>query len=70
MSSVRGQIAGWNGNPSDEECESLHAGKDMFKWRTVGQYLDCLDRNHTAVNVAVLVPQVKIISNPFPVFPS
>lgn len=29
----------------------------MFEWRTVGEYLDCLERNKTATNVAMLVPQ-------------
>jgi N-acyl-D-amino-acid deacylase len=60
MTSVRRQIAGWNGNPSDEECATLHAGVGMFEWRTVGEYMDCLDRNGTAVNVGVLVPQVSL----------
>lgn len=55
---VRSQIAAWNGNPSDEECASLHPGVGMFEWRTVGEYLDCLERNGTSTNVAVLVPQV------------
>lgn len=30
----------------------------MFEWETIGGYLDCLERNRTATNVAVLVPQV------------
>lgn len=29
----------------------------MFEWQTVGEYLDCLERNKTATNVATLVPQ-------------
>lgn len=29
----------------------------MFEWETVGEYLDCLERNRTATNVAMLVPQ-------------
>lgn len=29
----------------------------MFEWKTLGGYLDCLERNRTATNVAVLVPQ-------------
>jgi N-acyl-D-aspartate/D-glutamate deacylase len=29
----------------------------MFEWTTIKEYLDCLERNTTATNVAVLVPQ-------------
>lgn len=29
----------------------------MFEWQTLGEYLDCLERNHTTTNVAMLVPQ-------------
>jgi N-acyl-D-amino-acid deacylase len=29
----------------------------MFEWRTLGEYLDCLERNRTATNIAALVPQ-------------
>lgn len=29
----------------------------MFEWQTIGEYLECLERNRTATNVAVLVPQ-------------
>lgn len=29
----------------------------MFEWKTIGQYLDTLERCHTATNVAALVPQ-------------
>ncbi|MFI7003062.1 amidohydrolase family protein [Nocardia sp. NPDC050175] len=43
---VRRQIAGWNGNPSDLD----------FSWRSVGEYLDRLDRGITP-NAAYLVPQ-------------
>ncbi|MGV9677022.1 N-acyl-D-amino-acid deacylase family protein [Nocardia sp. NPDC003482] len=43
---VRRQIAGWNGDP---------AGLD-FSWRTVGEYLERLDRGITP-NAAYLVPQ-------------
>ena len=57
MDAIRAQIAGWNGNPTDEECATLHAGVGMFAWRTVGEYLDTLERNRTATNVAMLVPQ-------------
>ena len=42
-----GQIAGWNGDPPDFD----------FCWRTVGEYLDRLDREGIAVNAAYLVPQ-------------
>lgn len=57
MNAIRAQIAGWNGNPSDEECATTLKGVGMFEWRTVGEYLDTLDRNRTATNVAMLVPQ-------------
>ncbi|RDI65628.1 N-acyl-D-amino-acid deacylase family protein [Nocardia pseudobrasiliensis] len=43
---LRRQIAGWNGNPTDLD----------FSWRTVGEYLDRLDRGITP-NAAYLVPQ-------------
>ena len=43
---LRGQLAGWNDDP---------AGFD-WDWRTVGQYLDRLDRG-IAANAAYLVPQ-------------
>jgi N-acyl-D-amino-acid deacylase len=46
LAEVRTQIAGWNGDGSDVE----------FDWRTVGGYLDRLDRG-IAVNAAYLVPQ-------------
>jgi hypothetical protein len=57
---IRSQIAGWNGNPSDEECAEggVFSGKGLFDWRSIGDYLDCLERNKTATNVAMLVPQV------------
>ncbi|NNH75301.1 D-aminoacylase [Nocardia uniformis] len=42
---VRRQIAGWNGNPDLD-----------FDWRSVGEYLDRLDRGITP-NAAYLVPQ-------------
>ena len=57
---MREQIAGWNGNPSDEECGCGRLeGIGMFQWKSVKEYLDCLERNRTATNVAVLVPQVR-----------
>ncbi|HEX3591932.1 MAG TPA: D-aminoacylase [Pseudonocardiaceae bacterium] len=43
---LREQLAGWNGDPSGFEWD----------WRSVGQYLDRLDRG-IAVNAAYLVPQ-------------
>jgi hypothetical protein len=58
MQAIRDQIAGWNGNPTDDECATTLAGIGMFEWSTVGEYLDCLERNRTATNVAMLVPQV------------
>lgn len=60
MKAVREQITAWNGNPSDEECEpgGIHEGVGLFEWNGIKGYLDCLERNGTATNVAVLVPQV------------
>ena len=61
LTAIRQQIAGWNGNPTDEECapggKGRLAGIGMFEWETVGEYLDCLERNRTATNVCMLVPQ-------------
>ncbi|UQX02727.1 D-aminoacylase [Streptomyces sp. RerS4] len=51
LTGVRAAIAGWNGPGDDVD----------FDWRTVGGYLDRLDRAHggqgIAVNAAYLVPQ-------------
>ncbi|MEV6654186.1 D-aminoacylase [Streptomyces sp. NPDC051219] len=51
LAEVRSQITGWNGDGSDID----------FDWRTVGEYLDRLDRNFegqgVAVNAAYLIPQ-------------
>ena len=57
MRAIQEQIAGWNGNPSDEECQLTLQHIGMFEWRTLGEYLDCLERNKIATNVAALVPQ-------------
>ena len=57
LRAIRDQIAGWNGNPTDEECQTKHAKTGLFEWKTLGEYLDCLQRNRTATNVAMLVPQ-------------
>ncbi|KAL1408705.1 hypothetical protein Q8F55_005518 [Vanrija albida] len=58
MTAIRAQIAGWNGNPSDEECTAPPlASVGMFQWRSIKEYLDTLDRNGPATNVAMLVPQ-------------
>ncbi|MFF5423305.1 MULTISPECIES: amidohydrolase family protein [unclassified Streptomyces] len=46
LAEVRRTITGWNGDGSDLD----------FDWRTVGEYLDRLDRG-IAVNAAYLVPQ-------------
>ncbi|MFF0430248.1 amidohydrolase family protein [Streptomyces sp. NPDC004520] len=51
LDGVRRAITGWNGDGSDVDLD----------WRTVGEYLDRLDRAHggrgIAVNAAYLVPQ-------------
>ena len=57
LRAIREQIAGWNGNPTDGECQTTLKGVGLFEWQTVGEYLDCLERNRTATNVAMLVPQ-------------
>ena len=49
---IRQQIAGWNSKPDDFDWD----------WRTVGEYLDRLDRpdadgNRIATNAAYLIPQ-------------
>ncbi|NBM20250.1 amidohydrolase family protein [Streptomyces sp. GC420] len=50
LGEVRRAIAGWNGGgPEDTDVD--------FDWRTVGEYLDRLDRQGIAVNAAYLVPQ-------------
>ncbi|KAK0250694.1 hypothetical protein LTS09_014243 [Friedmanniomyces endolithicus] len=54
MARIRKQIAGWNGNPKEPA--------DFFdRWRTVGEYLDVLDKGldgkGIATNAAFLVPQ-------------
>ncbi|MBA0051296.1 D-aminoacylase [Streptomyces sp. AJS327] len=50
LDEVRGAITGWNGGgPGDTSLD--------FDWRTVGEYLDRIDRQGTAVNAAYLVPQ-------------
>ncbi|MFF7201697.1 amidohydrolase family protein [Streptomyces sp. NPDC008141] len=49
LDAVRQAITGWNGGgPSDTSVD--------FDWRTVGEYLDRLDRG-VAVNAAYLIPQ-------------
>ncbi|MEX0168610.1 N-acyl-D-amino-acid deacylase family protein [Streptomyces sp. LMG1-1-1.1] len=51
LAEVRRAITGWNGDGSDVDLD----------WRTIGEYLDRLDRAHggrgIAVNAAYLVPQ-------------
>lgn len=49
MARIRRQIAGWNGNPSTPGF--------FDRWRSVKEYLDLLDQEKTATNVAYLVPQ-------------
>ncbi|SCK26561.1 amidohydrolase family protein [Streptomyces sp. WMMB 322] len=53
LEEVRSAISGWNGSPpGDTSPDALD-----FDWRTVGEYLDRIDRQGTAVNAAYLVPQ-------------
>ncbi|AXK33743.1 D-aminoacylase [Streptomyces armeniacus] len=47
LDAVRQAITGWNGDGSDID----------FDWRSVGGYLDRLDRQGIAVNAAYLIPQ-------------
>ncbi|MCT2592025.1 D-aminoacylase [Streptomyces sp. N2-109] len=47
LAGVRRAITGWNGDGGDID----------FDWRTVGGYLDRLDRQGIAVNAAYLIPQ-------------
>ncbi|MGC4949952.1 N-acyl-D-amino-acid deacylase family protein [Streptomyces sp. DT224] len=47
LAEVRRSISGWNGGGEDID----------FDWRTVGGYLDRLDRQGIAVNAAYLIPQ-------------
>jgi len=63
LQAIREQIAGWNGNPTDEECATNLKEVGMFEWETIKGYLDCLDRNRTATNVAMLCPQVSLRLN-------
>ncbi|MGW5342354.1 N-acyl-D-amino-acid deacylase family protein [Streptomyces sp. NPDC004050] len=46
LAAVRAAVTGWNGPGEDAD----------FGWRTVGGYLDRIDRTGTAVNAAYLVP--------------
>ncbi|CAO1612600.1 unnamed protein product [Parajaminaea phylloscopi] len=48
LPTVRNQIAGWNGKPTDES---------FWRWRSVAEYLDTLDEARIATNAAYLVPQ-------------
>ncbi|WP_240138842.1 N-acyl-D-amino-acid deacylase family protein [Streptomyces sp. MUM 178J] len=53
LAEVRSAIAGWNGGAPGGARRDDGVG---FDWRTVGEYLDRLDRG-IAVNAAYLVPQ-------------
>ena len=67
LQAIREQIAGWNGNPTDRELQQLEAQegvRDLFQWRSVGEYLDKLEECGVATNVAMLVPQVRKIWDP------
>ncbi|MBO7941528.1 D-aminoacylase, partial [Streptomyces sp. S9] len=46
LAEVRRAVTGWNGHGDDID----------FDWRSVGEYLDRLDRG-IAVNAAYLIPQ-------------
>jgi hypothetical protein len=62
MRAIREQIAGWNGNPTEQELQSLQQDeglRNLFKWRSVGEYLGKLEECGVATNVAMLVPQVR-----------
>ncbi|MFE2345367.1 N-acyl-D-amino-acid deacylase family protein [Kitasatospora cineracea] len=51
LAALRRQLAGWNGDPADEDFD--------WNWRTVAQYLDRLDTGSgsgVAVNTCYLVP--------------
>ncbi|OCF39507.1 D-aminoacylase [Kwoniella heveanensis CBS 569] len=54
LNAIRSQIAGWNGNPDSADYPAVQG---LFEWRTFGGYLDCLENNGVATNVAALVPQ-------------
>ncbi|GAA2628392.1 D-aminoacylase [Streptomyces axinellae] len=47
LAAVREAVTGWNGDGTDID----------FDWRTVGGYLDRIDRQGAAVNAAYLIPQ-------------
>ncbi|MCC9738908.1 amidohydrolase family protein [Streptomyces sp. MNU89] len=47
LAGVRAAVAGWNGDGTGMDID----------WRTVGEYLDRIDRQGAAVNAAYLVPQ-------------
>ncbi|WP_405017178.1 D-aminoacylase [Kitasatospora sp. NBC_00070] len=46
LAALRRQLAGWNGDPAAFDWD----------WRSVGEYLDRLDRSHLAANACYLVP--------------
>ncbi len=57
LAEVRRTIAGWNGGgPSATATDTAGDTALDFDWRTVGEYLDRLDRG-IAVNAAYLIPQ-------------
>ncbi|WP_037577779.1 N-acyl-D-amino-acid deacylase family protein [Phaeacidiphilus oryzae] len=49
LEQTRRAVAGWNGDPDDADF--------AWDWRSVGGYLDRLDRDGIAVNACYLVPQ-------------
>ncbi len=56
LEQTRQAIAGWNGDPSPASSGQTPALFD-WNWRSVGEYLDRLDRDGIAVNACYLVPQ-------------
>ncbi|WP_308120481.1 N-acyl-D-amino-acid deacylase family protein [Streptomyces bambusae] len=56
LADVRAAIAGWNGDGDGGAPVGDDGGDLALDWRTVGEYLDRLDRG-VAVNAAYLVPQ-------------
>ncbi|MEV6977238.1 D-aminoacylase [Kitasatospora sp. NPDC093806] len=56
LPALRRQIAGWNGDPGDGPGDGDEVAGFRWDWRSVGGYLDRLDRTGPAVNACYLVP--------------